>query len=156
MIPLTVPTRLLCPWDSPGSNTGVGCHFLLQGIFLTQESNPGFLHCRQMIYQLSYEGSLEMKIMVPISSISSLSLLPGLGRSAAEGIRYPLQYSWSSLVAQLAKNPPLMWETWVRSLAWEYPLEKGKATQPTPVFWPGELLHGLYSSWGCKESDTTE
>ena len=103
----------------------------------------GFLHCRQMIYQLSYEGSLEMKIMVPISSISSLSLLPGLGRSAGEGIGYPLQYSWASLVAQLVKNPPLMWETWVRSLAWEYPLKRGKASQPTPVFWPGELLHGL-------------
>ena len=35
------------PWDSPGKNTGVGCHFLLQGIFLTQGSNPGLLHCRQ-------------------------------------------------------------------------------------------------------------
>ena len=46
-----------CPWDSPGKNTGMGCHFLLQGIFQTQESNPGLLHCRQMIYQLSYEGS---------------------------------------------------------------------------------------------------
>ena len=54
------PTRLLCPLDSPGKNTGVGCHFLLQGIFLTEESNPGLLHCRQMIYQLSYEGSVNM------------------------------------------------------------------------------------------------
>ena len=97
-----------------------------------------------------------MKIMVPISSISSLSLLPGLGRSAGKGIGYPLQYSWASLVTQLVKNPPLMWETWVRCLAWEYPLEKGKATQRIPVFWPAELFHGLYSSWGCKESDTTE
>ena len=41
------PTRLLCPWDFPGKNTGAGCHFLLQGIFPTQESNPGLLHCRQ-------------------------------------------------------------------------------------------------------------
>ena len=40
------PPRLLCPWDSPGKNTGVGCHFLLQGIFPTQGSNPGFPHCR--------------------------------------------------------------------------------------------------------------
>ena len=47
--------RLLCPWDSPG--TGVGCHFILQGIFLTQELNPGPLHCRQILYRLSYEGS---------------------------------------------------------------------------------------------------
>ena len=44
--------------DSPGKNTGVGCHFLLQGIFPTQESNPGFLHCRQILYQLSFKGSL--------------------------------------------------------------------------------------------------
>ena len=47
------PTRLPHPWDSPGKNTGVGCHFLLQGIFPTQESNPSLLHCRQIIYQLS-------------------------------------------------------------------------------------------------------
>ena len=40
---------LLCPWDFPGKSTGVGCHFLLQGIFLTQASNPGLLHCRQTL-----------------------------------------------------------------------------------------------------------
>ena len=49
--------RLLCPWDPPGKNTGVDCYFLPQEIFPTQESNLGLLHCRQMIYQLSYEGS---------------------------------------------------------------------------------------------------
>ena len=43
------PARLLRPWDSPGENTGVGCHFLLQGIFLTQGSNPDLLHCRQTL-----------------------------------------------------------------------------------------------------------
>ena len=41
------PTKLLHPWDSPGKNTGVGCHFLVQGIFPTQRSNPGLPHCRQ-------------------------------------------------------------------------------------------------------------
>ena len=45
------------PWDSPGTNTGVGCHPLLQGIFLTQELNLGLLHCRQILYQLSCLGS---------------------------------------------------------------------------------------------------
>ena len=44
------PARLLCPWDSPGTNTGVGCHALLQGIFLTQELNPGLPHCRQTVW----------------------------------------------------------------------------------------------------------
>ena len=51
------PTRLLCPWDFPGKNTRVGCHFLLQGIFPTQGWNPGLLHCRQMLYHLSHQGS---------------------------------------------------------------------------------------------------
>ena len=58
------------------------------------------------------------------------SLIPGSGRSAGEGIGYPLQYSWASFVAQLVKNLPAMWETWVQSLGWEDPLEKGKATTP--------------------------
>ena len=44
--------------NSPGKNTGVGCHFLLQGIFLTQGSNPGLLHCSQTLYQLSHKESL--------------------------------------------------------------------------------------------------
>ena len=81
------------------------------------------------------------------------SLIPGLGRSALEGISYPLQYSWASFVAQVVKNPTAMWETWVRSLGWEDPLEKERL--PTLVFWSREL-HRLYSPWGRKESDTTE
>ena len=56
-------------------------------------------------------------------------------------------------MAQLVKNQPAMWETWVRSLGWEDPLEKGKAI--TLVFWPGEF-HGLCSPRGRKELDTTE
>ena len=56
------------------------------------------------------------------------SLIPGSGRSTGEGTGCPLQNSWASLIAQLVKNPPAMWETWVRSLGWEDTLEKGKAT----------------------------
>ena len=52
-----------------------------------------------------------------------------------EGIGYPLQYSWASLVAQLVKNPPAMRETWVQSLGWEDPLEKGKATHFSILAW---------------------
>ena len=47
-------TRLLRPWDVLGKSTGVGCHFLLQGFFPTQGSNPGLLHCRQTLYHLSH------------------------------------------------------------------------------------------------------
>ena len=61
--------------------------------------------------------------------------IPGLGRSSGEGIGYPLQYSWSSLVAQLVKNPPAVRETWVRFLGWEDPLEKEKATHSGIVAW---------------------
>ena len=61
--------------------------------------------------------------------------IPGLGRSAGEGIGYPLQYSWASLVAQLVKNPPAMLETWVRSLGQEDPLGKGKATHSSILAW---------------------
>ena len=62
-----------------------------------------------------------------------LDLTPGLGRSAGEGIGYPIQYSWVSLVAQLVKNLPAIQETWIRSLGWEDPLEKGMATHPSIV-----------------------
>ena len=55
--PWTVAHKLLCPWNSPGKNIGVGCHFLLQEIFPTQGSNPSHLHCRQTLYHLSYQGS---------------------------------------------------------------------------------------------------
>ena len=51
------PARLLYPWDFPGKNTGVGCHFLLQGIFLTQGSNTCLQHRRQILYHLSHQGS---------------------------------------------------------------------------------------------------
>ena len=82
------------------------------------------------------------------------SLIPESGRSTGEGIGYPLQYSWASLVAQLIMNSPTMWETWVRFLGWEDPLEKGKALL-TPVYWAREF-HRLYDSLGLKESDTAE
>ena len=76
------------------------------------------------------------------------SLIPGSGRSLAEGIGYPLQYTWSSLVAQLVKNPPAIWETWVQSLGWEDPLEKGKATHSSLLAWriPWTTVHGVSKS----------
>ena len=61
--------------------------------------------------------------------------IPGWGRSTGEGIGYPSQYSQASLVAHLVKNPPAMQETWVWSLGWEDPLEKGKATHSSILAW---------------------
>ena len=77
-------------------------------------------------------------------------MLPGLGRSAGEGIAYPLQYLGASLVAQLVKNQPALWETWVQSLGWVDSLEKGTATHSSILSWriPWTV------PWVTKESDT--
>ena len=56
------PARPLCPWDAPGKNTGVGCHFLAQRIFSSQGLNPGFLHCSWILYWLSHQGSHFLEI----------------------------------------------------------------------------------------------
>ena len=74
--------------------------------------------------------------------------IPRSGRSAGEGIGYPLWYFGASLVAQLVKNPLAMWETWVQSLDWEDPLEKGKATHSSILAWriPWTLVHEVTKS----------
>ena len=88
-------------------------------------------------YFLAYFTGPTIKLVgFPDSSVGKESacnagdpgLIPGSGRSPGEGIGYSLQYSWASLVAQLVKNRLAVWETWVQSLSWEDPLEKGKAT----------------------------
>ena len=61
----------LCPWDFPGKSAGVGCHFLLQGTFLTQGSNPGLPHCRQTLYRPSHQGSLRIAIAVLLKRLQS-------------------------------------------------------------------------------------
>ena len=82
-------------------------------------------------------------------------MFPGLGRSPGEGMGYSLQYSWVSLVAQMVKSSPAMWETWVQSLGWEDSLEEGNG-KPTLVFLPENLkdrgawwatVHGVPKSW---------
>ena len=62
-------------------------------------------------------------------------MIPRSGRSSGKGIGYPLQYSLASLVAQLVKNPSAKWETWVQSLGWEDPREKGMANYSSILAW---------------------
>ena len=71
----------------------------------------------------------------PSGNAGDPSLIPGSGRSPGEGIGYLLQYSWASLVVQMEKNLPSMLETWVRSLGWGDPLEKGTATHSSILAW---------------------
>ena len=100
-----------------------------------------------------------MKTSLPGSSVGKKSTcnaedpgsIPGSGRSTGEGIGYPFQYSWTSLVAQLVKNLPAMRETrpgfdpWVGKIPWR------RGRLPTPVFWPGEF-HGLYKTSESRDS----
>ena len=92
--------------------------------------------------------------MFPDSSISKKSThnaedpvwIRGWGRFAREGIGYPLQYSWASLVAQLVKNLPAIWETWVQSLGWEDPLKKGNTAHSSILAWRNSMdciVHGV-------------
>ena len=135
----------------------MGSHSLLQGIFPTQGSNPGFPHCRQTLCHLSHWDksllnfiSFGQPVFPALLSKCFLdnsvcresacnsgdpALIPGWGRSTGEGIGYPLQYFWASLVTQLVKNSPAMWETWIRPLGWEDPLKKGKATHSSILAW---------------------
>ena len=72
--------------------------------------------------------------------------IPGSGRSPGEGIGYPLQYSWASLVAQTVKNLPAMQETWVQSLGWKDPLEEGMATHSTVLGWRILMNRGAWQA----------
>ena len=118
-------------------------------------------HCTQSLANITTWKLIENLIHLlfwgfPDSSVGKESTcnagdpgwIPGLGRSAGEGIGYPLQYSWASLVAQLVKNLPAVWETWVRFLGWKDPLEKGKATHSS--------ILASRTPWTRRESDMTE
>ena len=70
-----------------------------------------------------------------LCNVGDLSSIPRLERSPGKGNIYPLQYSWAFLVAQMVKNLPSMWDTWVWSLGWKDPLEKGKASHSSIMAW---------------------
>ena len=157
--------------DSPGKNTGEGCHALLQGIFLTERSNSDLLHCRHILYHLICQGSPRILEWVVMPFSRGYSWPRNQTRvSCITGGLYQLSHQGRSLcLEQLYSQQPrggfpcgsagkesahsVRSQTWVWSLGWGDPLEKGRL--PTPVFWPGEF-YGLYSTWGLKELDTTE
>ena len=111
--------------DSPGKNTGVGCHALFQGIFPTQGSNPGILHCRWILYHLSHQGS-PSHVYTYMFLYNTHTYIP-IGTYV---------YIWASPVAQTVKNPPAMQVTWVwspgegngnplQNICWENPMDRG-------------------------------
>ena len=143
------PTRLPRPWDSPGKNTGVGCHVLLHGIFPTQESNPGLLHCRQILYQMSHQGRPKL-ISAAVKSLQSCPTLCNPTDSSPPGSPVPgiLQARTLEWVAISFSNA-WKWKVKVKSLshvrllvtpltaAYQAPLSMGFSRQE---YWSGVLL----------------
>ena len=105
---------------------------------------------------MGFPGSSAGKVST--CNAGNLGSISGSGRSPGEGIGYPLQYSWASLVAQKAKNLPAMWETWVQSLGLENPLEEGMATHSSILAWRIPMQRGAW--WAAvhmvAELDMTE
>ena len=138
-------------YSSENKSTRVLCIRMNEMILMQKESDR--LHTVPFIknvYRNTYKTSQTCYLVMhkffegfPDSSVGKesacnagdLGLIPGFGRSTGEGIGYPLQYSWASLVAQLVKKLPAMWEIWVRSLGWKDPLEKGKAIHSSILAW---------------------
>ena len=112
---------------------------------LKPSSPPSHLIRTQRLISPFFRNSMGFQSSVgfPDSSVGKESTcsagdpgsIPGSGRSAGEGVGYPFQYCWASLVAQLVKNPPAVREAWVQSLGWEDPLEKGKAAHSSILVW---------------------
>ena len=127
------PHGLYSPWNCPGQNTGVGSLSFLQGIFPTQRSNPGLLHCRRILYQLSHKGSPRILEWVAYHSPEDL-LDPGieLGSPALQE---------DSLPTELSGEPPAGKESTCNAgdlgsiPGWEDPLEKGTATHSSILAW---------------------
>ena len=161
---LLQPARLLCSWNSQGKTTRVGCHSLLQGIFLTQGLNPDLPHCRQILYHLSHQGSpsqilyiiTECWVGFPMLYHRSLWTIYFISTTVylGEGDGTPLQYfclenpmdggAWQPVVHGVAKSRTQLSDF---TFTFHFPaLEKEMATHSSVLAWripgmgePGEL-----------------
>ena len=129
------PARLLCPWDSPGKNSGVGCHFLLEGIFPTHGLNPGLLHCRWTLYCLCHQGSPRLSHLI----VNVYGTLHDLRNRASQETLVVKRSTWPH---RRHKTHQLGLDPWVRKIPWS------RKWQPTPEFLPGKSQS--YSPWGFK------
>ena len=128
-----------------GKSAGVGCHFLLRGIFLTWGSNPGVPHCRQTLYPLSHQGSPYSVSLLVICFICSRVYMSILFTLLYFPLGLPRQLSGEESTCRCRR---LGFDPWVRKIPWR------SKWQPTPVFLPGKP-HGQrslvgYSPRGCK------
>ena len=111
------PHGLYSPWNSLGQNTGVGSLSFLQGIFPSQESNPGLPHCRQILYHLIHKGS--PRILEWVSNPFSRGSFWPRTRTRVSCITERFFTNWVIRKAQMVKNLPAIQAIWVWSLGWE-------------------------------------
>ena len=113
---LCEPARLLCPWNSPGKNTGVGGHSLLQGILPTQGSNPGLLHCMQILHHLSHQA---IRDLLNISSLNFIYLwATPWGRQDLSSLTRGWNLCPQVLTTGLSgnsHNTHFFWQNWITS-----------------------------------------
>ena len=141
--------------DSLDKNTGVGCHVLLQGIFLTQGSNQGLPPTLQVDSLLSKPPGKPKYIKIflnkikltcnkddaVLSSVRAWVVTNTVGDPVAKGL---IISNLASLLTQTVKNPPAMWETRIWSLGWEDPLEEGMATHSSILAWRIPMDRGAW------------
>ena len=168
------PARILCPWNFPGKNIGVGCHFFLQGIFLTQGSNLYLLHWKVDSLPLSHLGSPAIFFFFSSLFKPKLSRCGQLESFQIATVSFwqdPMICCWKqthqdissgNLNINVGDTPKLLcfiiFYSASQLVQWKVP--RRKKWQPTPVFLPGES-HGQrslegYSPWSHKESDMIE
>ena len=117
-------------------------------IYILAKYSADFLFKQDVIcFSLGFPGSSAGKESA--CNAGDTSSIPGSGRSAGEGIDYPLQYSWASLVAETVKNPPAVQETWVRCLDWEDLLKEGMATHSSILAWRIPMDRGAWRATVC-------
>ena len=153
------PTRFLCPWDSPGKNTGVGCHFLLQCMKVNSESevaqlcltlsNP--MDCKARVLQARV---LEWVAIAFSNYINYIRFTYYIYIKILYVLGFPVGCSGKELTCQCRKCKRCRFDPWVRKMSWR------RSCQPTPVFFPGESHRQkslvVCSSLGRTESDNTE
>ena len=128
--------RFLCPWDFPGKNTGVGFHFLLQGIFPTQGSNPGLLHCRQILYCLSHQGSPYLAKLL-FKSDGEIRTFSDKQMEKTHSSTLAWKIPWTEEPGRLqSMGLQRVGHDWATSLSLFTFMHWRRKWQPTPVFLP--------------------
>ena len=134
--------RLLCPWNSPGQNTGVGSHYLVQGIFPTQGWNPGLLNCRRILHCLSHQGRPAAAAAAAAKSLQSCPTLcdpidgnpPG---SPVPGILQARTLEWVAISFSNAWK----WKVKVKSLQ-----SCPTLSDPMDCILPDSCIHGIFQA----------